>query len=191
MNKITLCVVVALVFFIPLGSGWNAGAEQDYFEDYIIQPSDILEISVYGEQELIRELVVRPDGKVSFPLIGDVQAAGRTTRQVKEALDEKLAAYLSQANSTVIVMKLGSLTYFVLGQVAKPGVFNVSTPLTVLQALSLAGGLSTFAAEKSILIVRGYGDKAQKIPFDYAQVKRGRDLEQNILLERGDVVLVP
>ncbi len=174
-----------------MGSGWNAGAEQEYFEDYIIQPSDIVEISVYGEQELIRELVVRPDGKVSFPLIGDVQAAGRTTRQVKEALDEKLAAYLSQANSTVIVMKLGSLTYFVLGQVAKPGVFNVSTPLTVLQALSLAGGLSTFAAEKNILIVRGYGDKAQKIPFDYAQVKRGRDLEQNILLQRGDVVLVP
>ena len=160
-------------------------------KDYLIAPADVLEISIWGEPDLGRELVVRPDGKVSFPLIGDIEVAGKSTSQVKELVEKKIHAYIPEASATVIVSKLGSLQYFVIGKVGNPGIFNVSKPLTVLQALALAGGLSTFADEDNISIVRYRNGKSIRIPFDYGQVKGGKNLDQNILLERGDVVLVP
>ena len=159
--------------------------------DYTIAPADVLEISIWGEEELARQLVVRPDGKVSFPLIGDIEVAGKTTAEVKKLVEKKIRPYIPEASATVIVSQLGSLQYFVIGKVAKPGMFNVSKPLTVLQALAMAGGLTTFANESGISIVRYYGKKTMRIPFNYKEVKQGKNLEQNILLERGDVVLVP
>ena len=159
--------------------------------DYLIAPADVIEISVWGEKELTRQLVVRPDGKVSFPLIGDIEVAGKTTAELKKLVEKKIRAYIPEASATVIVSQLGSLQYFVIGKVAKPGMYNVSRTLTVLQALALAGGLTTFAKESNISIVRYYGKKTIRIPFNYEQVKKGVNLEQNILLERGDVVLVP
>ena len=159
--------------------------------DYFIAPADGLEISVYGEQNLQRELVVRPDGKVSFPLVGDVEVTGKTTAQIKAAVEEKVREYVPDANVSVIVTGLGSLQYYVLGKVANPGTFNMSRSVNVLQALSTAGGLTTFAKEKDILIVRGSGKDTQQIRFNYDEIKAGKNLEQNIVLERGDVVLVP
>jgi polysaccharide export outer membrane protein len=150
-----------------------------------------LEISVYGESELTRKLVVRTDGKISFPLIGDIKAAGRSTTEIKAIIDKKVSAFIPEASSTVIVETPGSLKFYVVGEVANPGMFNVSTQVTVLQALSLAGGLKTFADENSIKIIRGHGKDTKNFRFDYSQVKNGKNLEQNILLERGDVVLVP
>jgi polysaccharide export outer membrane protein len=171
---------------------WRTWSEEARIsEDYIIQPSDVLEISVYGESELTRKLVVRTDGKISFPLIGDIKAAGRSTTEIKAIIDKKVSAFIPEASSTVIVETLGSLKFYVVGEVAKPGMFNVSTKVTVLQALSLAGGLKTFADENSIKIIRGHGKDTTNFRFDYSQVKNGKNLEQNILLERGDVVLVP
>ena len=192
MKSLWFCLAL-LLLFASFGTNLALAQEQeaDISEDYVIHPSDVLEISVYGENELIRKLVVRPDGKVSFPLVGDIKVAGHSTSEVKTIIDKKVSAYIPEASSTIIIDQLGSLKYYVVGEVARPGMFNVPSQLTVLQALSLAGGLKTFADEDSIIIIRGYGKDTSKILFDYSQIKKGKHLEQNILLDRGDVVLVP
>nr|HDM99489.1 polysaccharide export protein [Deltaproteobacteria bacterium] len=159
--------------------------------DYVIAPADILEISIWGEEELARQLVVCPDGKVSFPLVGDLTVAGKTTAEVKALVEEKISIFIPEASATVIVSQLGSLQYYVIGKVQNPGMFNVSKTLSVLQALAMAGGLSTFAKEDGINIIRYHEDKTLRLPFNYNEVKKGENLHQNILLERGDVVLVP
>ncbi len=185
-NVITIFFVIFLISFM---SDLYKGLCQA--EDYLIAPADVLEISIWGEKDLSRQLIVRPDGKVSFPLIGDIMVAGRTTTQVKSLVEKKIREFIPEASATVIVSQLGSLQYFVIGKVAKPGMFNVSRTLTALQALALAGGLTTFADEDSISIIRYEDGKVLRLPFDYTDIKHGKHLEQNILLERGDVVLVP
>ncbi len=162
-----------------------------YAKDYLIAPSDVLEISIWGEDQLVKQVVVRPDGKISFPLVGDIKAAGRTTSQVKEEIEKKIREYITDAIASVIVTQLGSLQYYVVGKVAKPGMFNVAKPVTVLQALALAGGLTPFANQEKILIIRGHGKNSVIVHFNYKEIKKGKHLEQNILLQRGDVVLVP
>jgi len=160
--------------------------------DYRIAPGDVLEITVYGEEGLqSQELVVRPDGKVSFPLIGDVNAGGLTTSQVKETVEQRVREYIPEAIASVGVRQLGSLQFYVVGRVAKPGMFNVSQPITVLQALALAGGLTPFAHEKTIRIVRNQDGQVMNMLFNYRQVKEGKNLDQNIMLKRGDTVVVP
>ncbi|MDL1985560.1 MAG: polysaccharide export protein [Deltaproteobacteria bacterium] len=183
---------IGLLFLVvSFGTGLAFPQEGETSEDYLVHPADVLEISIYDEKELTRKLIVRPDGKISFPLIGDIRVAGHSPTEVKAIIDKKVSAFIPEASSAVIVDQLGSLEYYVVGQVARPGMFNVASSLTVLQALSLAGGLKTYADQDSIIIIRGHGKDAKKIPFDYSRVKKGKHLEQNILLERGDVVLVP
>jgi polysaccharide export outer membrane protein len=161
-------------------------------DDYKIGPSDVLEISVYGEESLNRkDLVVRPDGKISFPLTGDVQVGGLTTAQAKEALEQSLHEYIPVAVASVSIMQLGSLQYYVVGKVNKPGMYNVAKPLTVLQALAMAGGLTAFAQESNIMILRNSGRETVHISFNYKKIKKGLNVEENIILERGDVVVVP
>jgi polysaccharide export outer membrane protein len=161
-------------------------------EDYKIGPGDVLEISVYGEESLNRkDLVVRPDGKVSFPLVGDVQVGGLTTLQAKVALEQSLHEYIPEAVAAVSIVQLGSLQYYVVGKVNKPGMYNVSKPLTVLQALAMAGGLTPFAQESHIVVLRNSGKDTVRLPFNYKKIKKGQGVEENITLERGDVVVVP
>jgi polysaccharide export outer membrane protein len=161
-------------------------------EDYKIGQGDILEISVYGEESLNRkDLVVKTDGKVSFPLVGDVLVGGLTTAQAKEALEQSLHEYIPDAVAAVSVVQLGSLQYYVVGKVNKPGMYNVSKPLTVLQALAMAGGLTPFAQESKIVILRNSGKETVHIAFNYKKIKKAQNLEENIILERGDVVVVP
>ncbi|MGA2227688.1 MAG: polysaccharide biosynthesis/export family protein [Syntrophobacteraceae bacterium] len=184
----------------PAGeSGQVAGAPANPVEesgqvtaDYKIGPGDVLEISVYGEDSLNRkDLVVRPDGKTSFPLVGDVQVGGLTTVQAKEALEQSLHEYIPEAVAAISVLQLGSLQYYVVGKVNKPGMYNVSKPLTVLQALAMAGGLTTFAQESKIVILRNVGKETVTLPFNYKKIKKGLGLQENIIMERGDVVVVP
>ncbi len=159
---------------------------------YKIGPSDVLEITVYGEESLNRTgLVVRPDGKISFPLVGDIEVGGLTTEQAKESLEKELREYIPGAVAAVSVVQLGSLQYYVVGKVNKPGMYNVSKPLTVLQALAMAGGLTPFADESRIIIMRNHGSETARLPFNYKKIKRGQNVEENILLKRGDVVVVP
>jgi polysaccharide export outer membrane protein len=171
------------------GGAWLRGL---HAEEYRIAPPDVLEISIWGEPELQRaNLVVRPDGKVSFPLVGDLDVAGKTTAEVKEQLELAIQQYIPQASASVIVTQMGSMQFYVLGKVARPGMFNIATELNVLQALSMAGGLTPFAREGDIVIVRTQEGRTVRLPFDYNQVKSGKNLDQNITLQRGDVVLVP
>jgi polysaccharide export outer membrane protein len=167
-------------------------ARQDASSAYRIAPGDVLSISVYGEKDMDQpQLVVRPDGKVTFPLVGDVVVGGKSTAEVKLDLDAKLHQFIPEAVATVSVQTLGSLQYYVVGQVNKAGMYDVSKPVTVLQALALAGGLTAFADQKHIEIVRNLGGKVIKLRFNYKEVSKGQNLDQDIVLLRGDTVVVP
>ncbi len=158
---------------------------------YQLGPEDVLLISVWKDEHLTREVVVRPDGLISFPLVGDVPAEGRTVEELRLDLAKRLIKYIPAVNLTVAVIKPLSYKVYVVGRVAKPGEFLVGHYTDVLQALSLAGGLTPFAAENDIKVVRRVMGQQQTFPFRYGDVRKGLDLEQNIILQRGDVVMVP
>jgi len=158
---------------------------------FLLGPEDLLEISVWNEEKLQREVMVRPDGKISFPLVGDIQAEGRTPEQLRYEIASWLKKYIPDPVVTVLVKKIESYKIYVLGQINKPGEYTVGGYLDVMQALAMAGGLNAFAAEDDIRILRRQEGTEKVIPFDYSRVKKGRDLAQNIVLQRGDVVVVP
>ena len=158
---------------------------------YRIGPEDVLAISVWKEPELQREEIVRPDGGISFPLAGSVQAAGRTVQEVEAEITRKIRRYIPDAVVTVSVKQISGYTIFVIGRVNNPGQFTLGRYVDVVQALTLAGGFTPFASEDDINILRRDGGKEIRIPFDYSDVKKGKRLEQNIILRSGDVVVVP
>ena len=159
--------------------------------DYLIGPEDVVVISVWKEEGLEQEVIVRPDGKLSFPLAGDVAAEGRTPEQVQKDITAKIERYIPDPVVTVTVKQIGGNKIYVIGQVKKPGAYVIGRYVDVVQALTLAEGLTPFAAENSIKILRRQGTEEQVFPFEYAEVKKGRSLEQNIFLKGGDVVVVP
>lgn len=158
-------------------------------KNYRLLPGDTMQISVWKEPDLQREVLVRPDGKISFPLAGHLVAAGRTLEELELAIIEKLSKYIPAPVVTVAVSKLAGYKIYVLGKVEKPGEYIV-TENNVLQALSLAGGLTRFASESDIQILRGSGEAQQAIEFNYDEVAEGENLKQNIILQSGDVLLV-
>jgi polysaccharide biosynthesis/export protein len=160
-------------------------------EEYILGPEDILEVSVWKDENLIKQVVVRPDGNISFPLIGDIQASGLTASQLQKRITEKIKVYIPDAIVTVMVLKVNSLKVYVLGKVAKPGEYIIGKKINVMQALSMAGGLLPFADSDAIVILRDDAGGKQKIKFDYNQVAKGKNPEQNVNLKRGDVIVVP
>ncbi|MEM7207706.1 MAG: polysaccharide biosynthesis/export family protein [Pseudomonadota bacterium] len=159
--------------------------------EYRIGPEDILQISVWKEDGLDREVLVRPDGGVSFPLAGDVIASGRTPLEVQNDIKGRLEKYIPEAVVTVSVKKISGYTVFVIGQVKKPGQFVLGRYVDVIQALTLAGGLTPYASESKITVQRRTGEQTDVFNFDFTDVKTGRGLEQNIILRSGDVVVVP
>jgi polysaccharide export outer membrane protein len=164
---------------------------RDVLPDYELAPEDVLEISVWKEEGLTKDVVVRPDGGISFPLAGDMQAAGKTAQEIQLEITRRLMKYMAEPVVSVTVMKVAGNKIYVMGKVNKPGEYLAGRYLNVLQALSLAGGLTPFAAEDDIKVVRRQGDRELVFPFNYAEVRKGRKLEQNILLRGGDVVVVP
>lgn len=157
---------------------------------YQLNPGDVLIISVWKEQDLQREVLVLPDGHISFPLAGHLIAAGRTAQELQNELTQRLQKYIPDAVVTVSVKEPIGNKVYVLGAVNKPGEFLVTRPITVMQALSLAGGLTPFGSESRINIIRHEGTKEIAIPFEYAAVKDGENLDSNIVLKSGDVVVV-
>jgi polysaccharide export outer membrane protein len=158
---------------------------------YIIGPQDVLEISVWKEPDFTtRTAPVRPDGKISLPLINDVQAAGLTPVQLAASLAVMLRKYLTQPQVTVIVTQTNSKRVYVLGEMNHPGPIPLLPGLTVLQALSSAGGFNQFANQKKIYVLRTEGGKETRYPFNYKKAIRG-DITQNILLQAGDTIVVP
>ena len=160
--------------------------------DYALQPGDLLNITVYEEPELSREVLIRPDGGVSFPLIGDVSVADSSADAVKAEIEMRLAEFVPGASVTVAVQQIAGNQVFVVGKVNRPGAYPIYRPLDVMQALALAGGTAQFAALDDIRILRRSADGAQEVlEFRYSDVVRGRNLEQNRLLRSGDTIVVP
>lgn len=158
---------------------------------YRVGPEDVLEISVWREDTLKKEALVRPDGGISYPLIGEVQAAGKTVLEIRDEITKRLEKFIPDPVVSVSVLKSASQRIYVIGKVAKPGEFPVGRQIDVLQALSMAGGLTPFADGNDIRVLRREGERQVVLPFEYHRVVRGQKLEQNILLRGGDVLVVP
>ena len=158
---------------------------------YQIGPGDVLNIEVWKDPVLTRMVTVLPDGKIAFPLIGEVVAEGKTVSQLKKEVEGRLARYVQDAVITVEVRQMNSLQIYVLGRVNAPGRTILNANTNVLQALAIAGGPNPFANRSRIKIFRQEGEKTVVIPFDYDDVTAGKNMESNILLRRGDVVFVP
>lgn len=199
-----VAVLAAMCWILPLC--WAQGernaavlergtaASQPYHAagEYVIGPEDVLAMNVWKEEEISRQAPVRPDGKVSLPLIGDVQAAGLTPLGLQQSIRARLAAYLVNPNVTVIVQEARSHRFNVVGEVDHPGSFVLGQPLTVLDGLAMAGGFRDFAKTGAIYVLRLSPDGShQRFPFNYKQVISGRSLQQNIRLQPGDTVVVP
>lgn len=186
MKKVA-ALYIATLFVILFGCGTAVAQGLTY----TIGPEDVLEISVWKDESLSRTLVVPPDGVISFPLIGDIQTEFMTVDKLRKKVSALLSSYIPDATVTVILKELNSLKAYVIGKVSKPGQYAITLDTTVMQILSMSGGLNPFAAEERIHILRRKKNITIKIPFNYGQVLKGRNLEQNIILQRGDVVVVP
>ncbi len=159
-------------------------------ETYAIQPGDVLEISVWKEPDLQREVLVRPDGGISFPLVGDIDVSNQSIEGLSKKITSKIANYIAEPVITVSLKQMLGNRIYILGKVNNPGEFNIVRNVDVLQALSMAGGLNPFAKSNKIQILRREDGVQKSIQFKYGAVEKGA-LEQNILLETGDIILVP
>jgi len=170
----------------------NAPSPKPVSNDYIIGPSDVLAVSVWKDTELSRTVPVRPDGKISLPLIGELQVSGLTAAQVQRVVAERLKEYISNPEVAVIVQEVKSRTYVILGKVTKPGSYELGKPTTVLEAIALAGGFLDFAKTSKIYIMRPKGNgSSETLYFDYKRIIKGRNPEQNVELKSGDTIVVP
>jgi polysaccharide biosynthesis/export protein len=176
------CIIVALAYA-------TGAMAQD--ANYTVKPGDLLSISVWKEPDLQKPALVRPDGSFSFPLVGEVDAKGKTVADLNKAMSLKLAKYISDPVVTVSISEVKGNKVYVLGQVNKPGEFIVNPRVDVMQALSMAGGTTPFAALGDITVLRRTPTGKQSLPFRYNDIIRGKRLDQNIDLQSGDVVVVP
>ena len=159
--------------------------------DYLIAAGDILRISVWKEPELTTDVFVRLDGRITVPLVGDVQAAGRTTEQLATEIRTKLRRFVEVPQVTITVSQAVSARVFILGEVTNSGAYPLTGRTTILQALALAGGFREFAKRDRIVVIRDRPGESKAIPFNFGEVESGKVLEQNIVLEAGDTILVP
>jgi polysaccharide export outer membrane protein len=159
--------------------------------NYVIGAQDVLDISVWKEPEVSRVVPVRPDGKISLPLLNDVQAAGLNPGQLAAQITESLKKFVTNPQVTVIVTTINSQRVYILGEVSRPGAFPLLPNMTVLQALSSAGGFTQFAREKNIYVLRNEEGKQVKHPFNYKAVISGKNSDQDIVLKAGDTIVVP
>lgn len=160
---------------------------------YKINPGDLLRVNVWNEENLNRELVVSPDGYISFPLAGSFKVGGQTVEVAEEVLSEALGEYLKDIPAvTISIQQLLGNKIYLLGKVSRPGQYLINGPTDIMQALAMGGGLNTFAAENKIVVLRRIKTGEQiSIPFEYADVKNGENLNTNIILQSGDVIVVP
>jgi polysaccharide export outer membrane protein len=175
-------------------SSGTAGAtiSKSHDDAYIIGVDDVLAINVWKEPDVSKTVPVRSDGKISLPLAGEVQASGQTPRQLELDLSRRLASYISQPEVTVIVQEIKSQKFNILGQVAKPGAYPIANNPTVLDAIAQAGGFRDFAKQKSIYVLRRNPDGTEtRLPFNYKEMIKGKNADQNIKLHANDTIVVP
>ncbi len=189
--KFSGCILCCVLALQTAGAQEKAGSVAPPETLYVIQPNDLLEIFVWKEPDLTRKVLVRPDGCISLPLVQDLEAAGANPTELKSRIEARLKEYLPAPNVTVLVEAIQSYRVYAVGKVQKPGSIIVEKPITVLQALSLAGGFQDYAKDAEIAVIRTVGSKNTVFGFNYKEVIRGRNPEQNILLRSGDVFVVP
>jgi len=161
-------------------------------DTYVIGANDVLSVNVWKEPEISRSVPVRSDGKISLPLVGELQASGETPLQLEQEISKRLQSYISEPEVTVIVTDSKSQKINILGMVAKPGAYLLTSSTTVVDAIAMAGGFKDFAKQKQIYILRKTPDGTEKrIPFNYKDVIKGKNWEQNIRLQPGDTLVVP
>jgi polysaccharide export outer membrane protein len=156
---------------------------------FVIGPEDVLSIVFWRDKEMTTQVTVRPDGKISLPLLDEVQAAGLTPADLRAHLVHESKRFFGNPNVTVVVNEINSRKVFITGQVVKPGPYVITAPTTVLQLIAMAGGLKDFADSKNIMIVRQESARTSSYPFNYKDIRR--NLRQNIELKPGDTVVVP
>jgi len=185
--------LLCFVMMLMSTTVWAVAAEKAVrpSADYIIGPADVLDISVWKNEDLTKLVTVLPDGKISFPLIGEITAAGKTVAGLHKELEVKLDRFVPDVSLSMVVAQVNSMLIYVIGRVNNPGRFVLNTNTNVLQALALAGGLNRFAKRGKIKIFREEGGQTKTFSFDYAEVAKGEAIEQNIHLKRGDVIVVP
>jgi polysaccharide biosynthesis/export protein len=187
----TVLLIAMLTFMLPKVTQADEGTSTSTDSIYTIQPGDVLDVSVWKEEDLVKQVLVRPDGGMSFPLAGDIQAAGKSVAELQAVITEKLTKYIPDPVVTVATLKLDGNKVYVIGKVARPGEFQANRYLDVVQALSMAGGMTPYASDNKITVLRRENGKQRSIPFRYGDIEKGEDLEQNIILQSGDVVVVP
>lgn len=185
MQKYFCTLFTTVLLFCQLQ---NATASED---TYKIQPGDVLEVSVWNEEGLIRTVLVRPDGGMSFPLAGDIHAAGESVENLSATITERLTKYIPDPVVTVSMQQLSGNKIYVVGKVARPGEYVANSYVDVVQALAMAGGMTPFAAVNKIKILRRKGEELEAYSFRFSDIEDGKNLEQNIVLKSGDIVVVP
>ena len=173
---------------IPIGT---QAAAVDLPADYVIGPEDILGVVFWREAELSGDVTVRPDGRITLPVIGEIVAAGMQPGALQKQIVALAGKYVNDPNVQVIVRAINSRKFFVTGRVADPGTFDLKGPMTVIQAIAMAGGLTEYADAKNITILRKGDAQAPVLRFNYRDVAKGKKLEQNVILRPGDTVVVP
>jgi polysaccharide export outer membrane protein len=181
-------LLMACFVIVALACATHAMAQDP---NYTVKPGDLLSINVWKEPDLQKETLVRPDGSFSFPLVGEIDARGKTVADLNKAISQKLTRFISDPVVTVSIQEVKGNKVYVIGQVNKPGEFIMNPSVDVMQALSMAGGTTPFASLGDIVVLRRTANGKQALPFRYSDVVKGRKMDQNIDLQAGDVVVVP
>jgi polysaccharide export outer membrane protein len=189
MSASRICLVVLLLSVARAGA--SEPVADKALPTYHLQPGDVIDVSVWKETDLQKEVLVRPDGGLTFPLAGEVDARGKSVEDVRAVLADRLQKYIPAPVVTVALKAIGGNRIYVLGKVTHAGEFPFSSALDVMQAISLAGGTTPYAALNDIVILRRQNGRQQSFSFRYSDVARGHSLPQNIQLESGDTVVVP
>ncbi len=183
--------LMATAGFVNAAELGAATAAANGIPEYRLHAGDRLDIGVWKEKELTRVVIVSPDGRISYPLVGDLVAGGRTVNDVRTELETRLKKYIPEPVVTVVITGVDGNAAYVIGQVTRPGALIMNPAINVMQALSIAGGGTPFAKLDGIIIIRRSAAGQKVLNFRYGQVSEGKNLEQNIQLEAGDVVVVP
>ena len=198
MNKIIIVIFTLLVFSSAIYSGDNCIAEEkdavqteSDSSHYLIGANDLLNIFVWRETDLTQEITVMPDGRITFPMISEIMAKGLTLTELEEIISEKLRDYISNPEVTVMLIESRSRMIYIIGKVNNPGAYQLQSDMTLLQALSTAGGLTEWAETKNIIVVRREEGKEVIYHFNYQEFISGKNLRQNIALEPNDTIVVP
>lgn len=192
MKVLVVSLTILISIVVPLYPGEGQQPQPPSQEGlYQMGPEDLIQVLVWKNEALTKTVSVRPDGWISLPLVGDIKAAGLTPMQLKATIVEKMKEFVADPNVTVIVEDIRSFKVFIVGEVARPGAYNLKSETTLMQALAIAGGLTQFASRTKITILRKEGGKETGIKFNYNEVASGSDVSKNLQLRPGDTIIVP